>query len=92
VNIVAWNTGKKYTPGGQKMAAVIENGVCSYVDAGRNLEGEFEARRMGGDGYADFEIKEIVMYLYSHNLGRSYISDPETRKSLERAAKEVPDA
>ena len=92
MKIVAWNTGKKYTRGGQKMAATIVSGLCSWVDVSRGLEGSFMARRMGGEGYMESEIKENVMYLYDRNLGSGYAPDTEVREALEKAAEEVPDA
>jgi hypothetical protein len=92
MKIHAWNTGRKYTRGGQKMAATIVNGLCSWVDVSRGLEGSFMARRMGGEGYTEEEVKSNVMYLYDRSLGSGYIPDTEVREALEKAAKEVEDA
>lgn len=92
MKIIAWNTNRMYTPGGQKMAATVRDGICSWVDVSRHLEGEFEARRQAGSGYADWELKEIVEYLYDRNLGRSGVTDKVALCDLVSAALEVPDA
>ena len=63
-----WNTGRNYTPRGQRVAAALNENKINFVDVDRNIEGEIllmtEATRIDAEMLTDDLFKMVVMMYY----------------------------
>lgn len=84
VTVVAWNTGRKYGPGGQRMAAaVLPDGRAAFVDLDRHIDGTTNVP-INPD-----RLRSEVMWHYDLGQYRCGIRFPDLRKRLEAAAGEA---
>lgn len=68
--IVAWNTGRKYTENGQRIAARYTLSEIQYVDVDRSIEGSVPFTGWIRD--AD-DLKTKVMAAYDNGLGTHHL-------------------
>ena len=91
MKIIAFNTGRRYTDQGQRIAATLtEDGGLLFVDIDRGIDG-FVSREKLGD---NFELtRHDVLYVYDYQSkdwnGMEPFRHPDTMKSLRLAAREA---